>query len=142
MEIAVERNVFTSESTISDVYVDGIFECHILEDAVREVPGRPVTSWKVYGKTAIPQGRYKVERTMSPRFGKMLPLLVGVPGFAGVRIHPGNRAKDTEGCLLPGTFKGKDIVTESAKAFAKLDAAITEALEAGEDVWLEIRGLP
>lgn len=142
MDILVQRTTFTPESTISEVAVDGEREGYMLEDCVREVEGAPVEEWKVKGATAIPQGRYRVERTMSPRFHRMLPLLVGVPGFSGVRIHPGNTSEDTEGCLLPGLTAGENAVQQSRMAWARLDVLIESALEAGETVWIEIKGLP
>ena len=140
-ELRLTRTIFTDKSTIGMLSVDGVFECYILEDMVREIPGQPVDSWKVHGKTAIPQGRYRIERTMSGRFGKVLPLLIKVPGYEGVRIHPGNKPEDTEGCLLPGLHKGHDVVTESRDAFKLLDELIEESLEIGQ-VWIEIEGVP
>jgi len=141
LELHLKRTVFTDRSTIGMLSVEGVFECYILEDMVREVEGQPVETWKIPGKTAIPVGRYKIERTMSGKFGRVLPLLRKVPGFDGIRIHPGNYAGDTEGCLLPGLHKGADRVTESRAAFALLDEMIENALEIGE-VWIEIDGVP
>jgi hypothetical protein len=140
LELNLKRTVFTDQSTIGMLSVEGVFECYILEDMVREVEGQPVESWKVHGKTAIPVGRYQIERTMSGKFGRVLPLLRKVPGYTGIRIHSGNHAGDTEGCLLPGLHKGHDAVTDSRAAFALLDEMIENALEIGE-VWITVEGL-
>jgi hypothetical protein len=142
LEIHVQGTVFTDNSTISMVSIEGVFQCYLLEDTIREVPGQPVETWKIFGKTAIPRGRYQVVRTMSARFGRVLPLLLKVPGYVGARIHPGNTPKDTEGCLLPGFHKGEDVVTESRAAFELLDKKIEEALAAGEEVWITLEGVP
>lgn len=139
MEITLTPVSKTSNSTISTVKVNGMFECYALEDTVREVQGQPVSQWKVAGKTAIPAGRYKVIVDMSNRFKRELPLLVNVPGFAGVRIHPGNSSADTEGCILPGASHSTDWVGESKKAFAGLFDKIRDALAEGDTVWLEIK---
>lgn len=80
--------------------------CFTLEDVVRETPHQRVDEWKVAGKTAIPMGIYDVVVSESPHFSAMaghpviLPELLNVPGFAGVRMHGGNTAADTEGCIL------------------------------------------
>lgn len=112
MELTLVRTWDSAQSTIGELYVNEVPErfCYVLEDVVRSGP-------KVYGNTAIPSGRYEIAITFSNRFQKYLPLLINVPGFAGIRIHPGNTAADTEGCLLPGFTKGKNFVGESRKAF-------------------------
>ena len=102
MLLRLVREPSRDESTHGVLFVDGRFECFTLEDVVREVEGQPVTAWKVPRRTAIPAGRYRIDLTMSQRFGRILTILVDVPGFAGVRIHPGNTAVDTAGCILPG----------------------------------------
>jgi len=75
MKLEVKRKIFTDKSTIGELYIDGVFECYTLEDTVRQGP-------KVFGKTAIPTGTYKVIVNMSNRFKRLLPLLVNVPEFA------------------------------------------------------------
>jgi hypothetical protein len=94
MNLILIRNVYTDKSTIVDLLVDNEYFCHALEDVVRK-PGE-----KIFGKTAIPTGKYEVVLSMSNRFKKLLPELLNVPGFAGVRIHGGNTSDDTDGCIV------------------------------------------
>lgn len=122
MNLYLLRFARTTRTTIGALYVDGVFECYVCEDRYRPPP-EP----KVPGETCIPIGRYEVRITHSPRFGVEMPLLLNVPGFEGIRIHPGNGAGDTEGCLLPGRTALPDGVGESRVAyhqlFGKLKAA-------------------
>lgn len=133
MKIKIVRKDFAGDHTISDVFVNDKFECYCIEDTVR-APDQP----KVPGKTAIPYGTYKCIVTMSNRFKKELPLLVDVPNFSGIRIHTGNTAADTEGCLIPGKIKQKGRVLQSRDAFNALFAKIKTAIEKGEGVTVEI----
>lgn len=112
MKIVVRRIHKTNNSIVGEMYVDGKFQCYTLEDIEREV--------KVAGKTAIPKGTYDVIINMSTRFQRSMPLLLNVPNFAGVRIHPGNTAEHTEGCILVGRTRSIDFVGESRKAYTKL----------------------
>jgi hypothetical protein len=133
MELTLDRKQLDPGFTIGDLYVDGVWECFTCEDTVR-APGAP----KVFGQTAIPAGRYEVVITPSPHFGRDLPLLVGVPGFDGVRIHPGNTAADTEGCVLVGRLRWPKGVGESKLAFEALFPKIQAAIAAGDKVFIEI----
>lgn len=99
MNLTLARFEFTGNSTLGALYQESRYLCYVLEDAVRKE--------KVYGRTAIPSGRYQVEITWSDRFDKPLPLLADVPLFTGIRIHPGNTSLHTDGCLLPGYGKGR-----------------------------------
>jgi hypothetical protein len=74
---------------------------------------------------------------MSPRFKRLLPLLVDVPGFEGVRIHAGNTAADTEGCILPGENKVKGGVINSRKYEEEIVRRM-EALPEGEETYITI----
>jgi hypothetical protein len=134
----LERTWCGETCTIGTLYVDGKAECFTLEDVEREVTDKPVSAWKVPGETAIPEGIYNVVITPSQRFKRDLPLLENVPGFSGVRIHPGNTAEDTEGCVLVGMAKTPNSVTNSRQAFDRLFAKIKESLGCGEKVTLEV----
>jgi hypothetical protein len=129
MELKLVREILTDESTIGSLYVNGVFECYTLEDRVRPV--------KVKGFTAIFPGHHEVVITFSERFKKPLPLLLNVPQFDGVRIHPGNTAKDTEGCVLVGTGKQANMITGSQLAFQKLFAKLVDAAQK-EKIFIEI----
>ncbi len=125
MDLTLIRTDFTEESTIGELSINGKFECFTLEDRVRPV--------KIKGFTAIPAGSYEVVITFSERFKRPLPLLLNVPNFDGIRIHAGNTAKDTDGCILVGQEKQEDFVGTSKLAlealFKKLKrASATEKL--------------
>ena len=94
---------------------------------------------KVPGRTAVPEGRYRVLITKSLRFQRWLPLLVDVPGFNGIRIHSGNYPSDTAGCILPGYNRKKGMVVNSRAALHMLMFEMTAALTRGEEIWLTIR---
>ena len=125
MQLVLERNASDVEATIGKLYIDDVFFCYTLEDVQRDV--------KIQNETAIPTGTYKVLITMSPKFKRLLPLLIDVPGFDGIRIHPGNTAKDTDGCILVGDSFTRDFVTNSVTTFNKLFDKIK-----GEDITITI----
>jgi hypothetical protein len=128
MKIEVFRQPSDDVCTLGELVINGTHECYTLEDVVRP------DGEKVFGKTAIPYGTYLVVATFSQHFQRDLPLLVNVPNFSGVRIHPGNTAADTEGCLLVGETKGYDAISQSRFAFDKLFRKIRDALDHGEEV--------
>lgn len=140
MELLLKRTEKNSTNTIGNLYINGVEFSNILEDVDRGLHSKmsleEISKLKVYGKTAIPTGKYKIVISYSPRFKKMLPLLLNVPGFSGIRIHPGNTEADTEGCLLPGLKKNK-MVVNSRSTYARLEKIILEALKK-EEVTIEI----
>lgn len=117
MNIRLMREPSIEGTTFGVLFVNGHFECHGLEDEIREIAGKPVDAWKVPHQTAIPAGRYEVRITPSARFQRLLPELVNVPGFSGVRLHPGNTTADTEGCILLGKDRQGGRILQSRVAF-------------------------
>ena len=120
MTFTLQRLSVVGDATIGFLSCDGRLVCWTLEDVIREQAGVPVAQWKVPGQTAIPAGAYPLRVTFSPRFKKPLPLVSDVPGFEGIRIHAGNTAKDTEGCILVGLWRKGDAVLESRAAMTML----------------------
>ena len=94
---------------------------------------------KIKGCSAIPEGRYAVVISWSPKMQKWLPILLGVPMFSGIRIHAGNTANDTEGCILVGQNLKKGMVLNSNIWLHRLKQKIVEAKGRGEAVWLTIK---
>lgn len=137
LELTLNR-ITHGSATIGDFLIDSDWFCFSLEDEVREVPGAPVAQWKVNGKTAIPRGRYRVIITMSKRFGRLMPELLSVPGFIGIRIHPGNTADDTEGCILLGMTCEGNLIYKSKVAFGNFFPKLKTALAAGQECWITI----
>lgn len=128
MELTLKRDILANGYTLGLLSVDGKPYCYTVEDTVRDITD------KIPGKTAIPYGRYKVIVNMSNRFKKLMPLLIDVPGFEGVRIHSGNTAEDTEGCIIVGKIRTEKGVRESRDVAKQL----TELLKAQPVVYLSI----
>lgn len=142
MELQLTRTIKTNRSTIGELNIDGAFECFIIEDKDRGLQQgmtiSELTALKVKTQTAIPSGHYEIVVSFSDRFRKMLPLLLNVPAYEGVRIHPGNTDADTEGCLLPGKTKSQDAVGSSRAAFATLFDKIKAGMQR-EKVFITIK---
>lgn len=137
MELRVKRVALKSDYTIGRLYVNGVYTCDTLEDAVRDT--------KIYGKTAIPCGTYKITMdVVSPKFkdrswakpydGK-LPRLIDVPNYEGVLIHVGNTAEDTSGCLLVGQNRAVGKLVNSTQTFMSLmEKHLIPAKNRGEEI--------
>lgn len=141
MKITLIRQKFTENSTIGSLYIDGVFFCYTLEDKDRGLHQSEgdfnVRSKKVYGKTAIPYGSYEVAMTFSNKYQRVMPLLLNVPGFAGIRIHSGNRAEDSEGCILLGSTVALDFIGNSRITVAAFYKKLEQAIKKGK-VFIEI----
>lgn len=133
MKLLLKRIFRGDTYTIGHLYINGNYYCDVLEDVDRgltnDMSEEEIKKIKVYGKTAIPKGTYKVEVTYSPKFKRYLPLLIGVKGFTGIRIHSGNSAEDTLGCLLVGFNKEKGKVLNSRVTSDKLTALLRNCEE-------------
>ena len=157
MILTLVRNIpeSTKDYTIGELYVqeeDKLTQtykvCDTLEDAFRLLPKTcPNTpkgkscecKEKVYGKTCIPNGTYTVVLSYSNRFKRVLPELLDVPHFLGIRIHSGNSSKDTEGCIILGTKSKGDWVTASRVAFNKVYVLLQKAVANKEEITITIR---
>ena len=143
MRLTLTRMTSVNGATVGTLTnADGDHLCYTLEDMVREVPGQPVGNWKIAGRTAIPRGTYRVVFVNSPRFGPGTLSLRDVPGFEAIRMHAGNTAADTEGCILLGlgaTESGTLTGGTSRPALEKVKAIVHAAIDLGDAVWLEIK---
>jgi len=118
----------TERSTLGHLYINGVFACFTLEDALR--------AEKIPGETAIPVGNYLLKLNtwggMNEKYQKRYETMhegmleiIGIPNFRYVYLHVGNEHQHTAGCPLLGMFysKTKDYhyqVTNSGLAYAKV----------------------
>lgn len=126
MILLLERLERNATETIGRMSIDGEFFCWTLEDAVRP------DGVKVAGRTAIPKGVYRMDVTYSPRFKVMMPILLNVPMFEGIRIHWGNVAENTDGCILVGMDRNTGSIGRSRIAYDALMERLTEAKTSGQ----------
>lgn len=134
MEFMLTRVAKLKGYTIGHLTIDGTYLCDTLEPTWRNLKAG---ARKLKGRTAIPEGRYALVVTHSPRFGRWLPLLLGVPGFSGIRIHAGNTAADTEGCILVGQNLKKGMVLNS-RIYQKRIMDILDGRKAGQPAFITI----
>lgn len=131
MNITLNRIAKKAKYTIGKLYINDQYFCDTLEDTDRgltqSMTEQQIGSKKVYGETAIPTGTYRIIISYSNKFKKQMPLLLNVPGFAGIRIHSGNTEKDSLGCILVGKNKAVGKVLESRDTYSKLFFILQEA---------------
>ena len=138
MELILTRVCKNKDYTEGRIEIDGTPFCDTLEPTWRDVGWGP-RGRKVEGRTAIPEGRYPVVITRSPRFGEWLPLLLHVPLFEGIRIHAGNSVHDTAGCILVGCRRKPGLLLDSRLWVYRLKRKIVEAKARGEGVWIVVK---
>ena len=131
MKLTLTRKWFHPTCTIGTLDIDGHAEAYTLEDVERDI--------KISGETCIPTGTYVLVIDWSNRFQRRLPHLLDVPGFEGIRIHPGNTDKDTHGCILPGLEKYDDSVGHSVIAFDHIFGQLLTAESLQDLITVEIK---
>jgi hypothetical protein len=143
MLIELKRVKLTKSATLGQLYIDGVYQCVTLEDVCRfDDPLTPEINEgvKVWGKTAIPAGVYKIILNVSARFKRVLPRLLDVLGFTGILIHKGNTSDNTHGCILVGMeVSGDDYITHSTEAFNLIFPQLEKAFANGEEIMIVIR---
>lgn len=156
MELRLERTYKGPQYTIGHLYINNEFFCDTIEDVDRGITqDMPFTNtknntgyWtdkdgnkiqKVYGETAIPTGVYEITLTYSSKFKKILPILLKVNGFDGVRIHSGNTQKDSLGCIIVGENKAKGQVLNSRNTMNRLMPLLEKAIENKETIKISIK---
>lgn len=127
MKLELKRIAYRKDYTIGSLSITNLFSSNTLEDVPRKI--------KIAGKTCIPIGTYRIILNYSNRFKRIMPLLLNVPGFEGIRIHPGNTAEDTSGCILVGKNTIVRKLTESRITFDKLFEILKGTKE---EIWITI----
>ncbi len=124
IKLLIKRIAKKPNYTIGKLYIDDKYYCDTLEDTDRGLKQTDslvsIKTHKIYGKTAIPTGEYYVNLTYSPKFKRILPVIQNVKGYEGIRIHSGNTADDTEGCILVGYNTVKGMVVKSKATLERL----------------------
>ena len=140
MRLTLKRIANKPTYCIGKLYINGKYFADVLEDTDRGLDStmteEDIKKIKVKGETAIPTGIYKIILNYSPKFKKVMPLITNVKGYSGVRIHTGNSAKDTEGCLLVGknTIVGR--LTDSKNTYNALFKRLQQ--KGSNDITIEI----
>ena len=138
MEITLERRILHKDFTIGEMCVDAVKETDTIEDTYRIIKSK---ADKVYGRTAIPCGRYSVVLDFSGKYRKQMPHVLDVPFFEGIRIHSGNSDEDSLGCIIVGEYVpgvAGGFVKNSRIAYEKLFAKMKKASDRGERIFITV----
>jgi len=146
MEFSLVRKYFNENYTIGKLSVDGTYLCETIEDAVRDLHDRnhdgdftDPGEGKIYGKTAIPYGRYEIKMVYWEKHNRLYAQLQNVPGYTGIFIHSGRTEKHTEGCLIPGENKLKGQVLYSPYHTEIVTNFVRKGLQEGKQVYITIK---
>ena len=132
MKIEIKRDIKGNTYTAGKMYVDGRHFADTLEPRAIDWSKEE----KTLGKTAIPEGTYKVEMRYSTKFKTQMPYVQNVPHFDGIMLHVGNSVRDSRGCILVGTRTFPSVLTQSRKAVNRLILLMEE--HKGESVTLTV----
>ena len=142
LHLTLIRKWKKTEYTIGQLFAGGRLICNVIEDADRGLnqfmSEAELRRRKIIGETAIPVGTYKLGVSVSPKFGRKLVEVLNVPGYSGIRIHKGNTAKDSAGCLIPGNNTEKGKVTNSTKYEELITSMVESAINNDEEAYLTI----
>lgn len=142
MRLLLDRKYKKPGYSIGKLYINGFYFCDTLEDKDRGLKQsmelKELKKLKVAKETAIPTGSYELIISYSKKFKRDLIAVIDVPAYSGIRIHSGNTAKDTEGCILVGKNKEVGKVINSRYYYENLHLMVKDALERGEKVTLDI----
>ena len=140
MRLTLRRIANRGTYCIGKLYINGKYFCDTLEDVDRGLNSamteEEIKDLKIKGETAIPVGIYKVLITYSPKYKRNMPLIANVKGYLGIRIHSGNTAKDTEGCILVGKNTKVGMVTDSRNTYNALFKRLQQ--KGSNDITIEI----
>jgi hypothetical protein len=142
MLLELFRKKCNGDTTIGELFIDGLYFCKTLEDERREV--------KVMHETRIPAGTYKIKLqlngTMTTKYAKRFPTLhqgmlwlQDVPNFTTIYIHIGNTDDNTSGCILVGKDEKDYKLSRSTIAYVFLYIKVTKAINSGEEVTITIK---
>lgn len=143
MEFLAQRDIFEPAKNGREGFALGLLSVngdplgYSLEDEDRQLEADH--SRKVFGRTAIPRGRYELALTYSPRFKKYLPEILGVPTHSGVRIHGANEAEQLEGCIAVGRVRTDHGVAQCAPVVSHIIDLLQHAKSNNEKCWIKIR---
>lgn len=121
MNLTLQRKKEVNNTVLGELSINGKFFCYTLEDKIRDV--------KIKNETCIPEGEYEIKLTLSQRFKTILPILLNVPRFEGIRIHAGNTIEDTSGCILVGSAIQGELLLHSKTTLLKLLDQVKYALK-------------
>lgn len=152
MELRLKRIALREDYTIGKLFIDSHYFCDTLEDKVRDYNKdgdlNDPNEQKVYGRTAIPYGRYEITmKVQSSKYSQRasyawckgyLPRLLNVPHFEGILIHSGNDDTHSNGCVLVGENKVKGKVINSMETLKRLYRILKSASDSGDKIWITI----